>query len=776
MVADTFTIVQIVPEMDEGGVEGETLDFAIYLARQGFRSIVISGGGRLVALLEANGVEHLLWKHIGSKNLHCLPYIPKLRKFLVTEKVDILHLRSRLPAWIAYLAWKTMDSQQRPALVTSFHGFYSVNSYSTIMTKGERVIAVSGVIQSHILENYSIDRSKISLIHGGYDSTVFDPRNVTKERVEKLKHTWGIESYVGPIIMLPGRLSSWKGQDVFIEALIQIKDINFLALCVGDIAENSSFTKRLQERISADGLDGKIKLVGHCDDMPAALSMADLVVSASSSQPEAFGKVAIEAMAMAKPIIATSHGGSLETVVDNETGWLVEPSNPKALASILRAVIENKDQLPRIGETGKAWVEKHFTAERMCEKTLDLYHQLIDEKKRRELGDILSIVQMLPELDSGGVERGTLEIGKYLADNQHRSFVISGGGRLVSQLEEEGSRHLNWQVGSKSPLILKYFFPLRRFLKNEKIDVLHLRSRMPAWVGYIVWKSLPKKERPALVTTFHGFYSVNSYSAIMTKGTAIIAISKSIEQHIKNAYGVKHGIELIFRGVDKEKFDPVSVSESRIERFRQAWQLPGDKPVIMLPGRLTRLKGQDLFIRALSLLQNSQYQAVLVGDTEDNPGFTDELFDLIQNLGLDKNCFMVGHCDDMPAALMLADIVVSASSNEPEAFGRTTIEAMAMGKPVIATAHGGSLETVTPGKTGWLVTPGVAQDLARAMEEALSSPETMIRYGTAGKEAVNSKFTMKTMCDRTMVLYRKLISSNRPHAKHLETSSSLKPS
>ena len=193
-----------------------------------------------------------------------------------------------------------------------------------------------------------------------------------------------------------------------------------------------------------------------------------LPVSASSSQPEAFGKVAIEAMAMAKPIIATSHGGSLETVVDNETGWLVEPSNPKALASNLREVIENKDQLPRIGETGKAWVEKHFTAERMCEKTLDLYHQLIDEKKRSALGDILSVVQMLPELDSGGVERGTLEIGKYLADNQHRSFVISGGGRLVSQLEEEGSRHINWQVGSKSPLILKYFFPLRRFLKMKK--------------------------------------------------------------------------------------------------------------------------------------------------------------------------------------------------------------------------------------------------------------------------------------------------------------------
>lgn len=757
MVADKFTVVQIVPEMDEGGVEGETLDFAVYLAQQGHRSIIISGGGRLVPQLEKNGVEHLLWKHVGSKNQKCLKYIPKLRQFLIKEKVDILHLRSRLPAWIGYLAWKTIDDQQKPSLVTSFHGFYSVNSYSTIMTKGERVIAVSGIIRDHILDNYDINRANLRLIHGGYDEALFNPAEVSDKRVAELREAWEIPKSDKPIIMLPGRLTSWKGQDVFIDALIQIKDLDFLAVCVGDIEENSSFTKKLSERIKIHGLEEKIKLAGHCDDMPAALTIADLVVSASSSQPEAFGKVAIEAMAMSKPIIATAHGGSLETVKDNETGWLVEPSNPDAMAQKLRDVLEHKEQLPIIGAEGKRWVAKQFTAGRMCEKTLELYQQLLAEKEQRRSGEILSVVQMLPELESGGVERGTLEIGKYLADNNHRSFVISGGGRMVKQLEEEGSHHIAWKVGSKSPMTLKYMLPLRKMLKKEKIDILHLRSRMPAWVGYIVWKTLPKNNRPVLVTTFHGFYSVNSYSAIMTKGVGIIAISKSIKQHIKQAYGVTKGVELIFRGVDKEKFDPSKVTEERIARYRRDWQVAEDKTIIMLPGRLTRLKGQDVFIRALSKLKNDNYQALMVGDIEDNPNFTGELTDLIVSLGLENNISMVGHCDDMPAALMLADIVVSASSNEPEAFGRTTIEAMAMGKPVIATAHGGSLETVTPGRTGWLVTPGDADELAHALDDALISPQTMAVYGLAGKEAVNSTFSMNNMCEKTVALYRKLI-------------------
>ena len=761
MVAGKLTIIQIVPEMDEGGVEGETLDFAIYLAKHGHRSIVISGGGRLVSQLEQNGVVHVQWKDIGAKSLSCLKYIPKLRRYLIEEKADILHLRSRLPAWIGYLAWKFLDVPSRPALITSFHGFYSINSYSTIMTKGERVIAVSKVIQDHILQNYPVSPTKIRLIHGGYDSDAFDPHNIAQERLDRLKEKWRIADEKRTIIMLPGRLTSWKGQDVFIDALIQIKELNFLALCVGDTTENSAFTKRLKEKISAHSLNDQVKLVGHCQDMPAALTIADLVISASSSQPEAFGKVAIEAMAMAKPIIATRHGGSLETVKEGETGWFVEPSDAGDLADTLRNVLPDQEGLREIGRKGRRWVQQNFTALRMCEKTIELYHQILEEKAQRSAGRILSVLQMLPELESGGVERGTLEIGKYLADNKHRSFVVSGGGRLVKQLVDEGSQHIQWDVGAKSPFTLRHIIPLRRFLKNEQIDVLHLRSRMPAWIGYFAWRTLPKRQRPVLVTTFHGFYSVNSYSAIMTKGTGIIAISKSIEEHIKEEYGISRNISLIYRGVDKEVFDPEVVSKARMERYQRSWQLEQDKLIIMLPARLTRLKGQDVLIKALALMKNQNYQALLVGDLQENPGYTAELKKIIGQLGLDDKVAMVGHCDDMPAALMLADVVISASSREPEAFGRITIEAMAMGKAVIATAHGGSLETITPNRTGWLVKPGNPEELAKALDNALADPERLRQFGLAGRALVSSKFSMKKMCSKTTSLYQKLFTVYR---------------
>ncbi|NNK93250.1 MAG: glycosyltransferase, partial [Desulfobacterales bacterium] len=625
-------------------------------------------------------------------------------------------------------------------------------------TKGERVIAVSRVIKDHILSNYDVNPTTLELIHGGYDPLAFDPDNVTENRVNQLREKWGIADDGQVVIMLPGRLTSWKGQDVFITALGSIADLSFTALCVGDTEDNPSFTRKLRERIASLGLSNKVKLVGHCQDMPAALKLADLVVSASSSQPEAFGKVAIEAMAMAKPIIATKHGGSLETILDNETGWLVEPSNPAALADVLRNVVTDKARLTNTGQKGRTWVQEQFTAQRMCEKTVDLYTSLLDQKSKRKTKEILSVVQLLPELDSGGVERGTLEMGKYLAEHHHRSFVISGGGRLVNQLITEGSHHIPWKIGAKNPSVLKYIFSLRRLLINEQIDILHLRSRMPAWIGYLTWKTLPKDSRPTLITTFHGFYSVNKYSAIMTKGMGIIAVSNSIEKHIRENYQFKNGIKLIFRGVDKDTFNPENVTESRLAELREQWGLSDDgRTVIMLPGRLTSWKGQDVFIDALGSIADLSFTALCVGDTEDNPSFTKQLRERITSLGLSNKIKLVGHCQDMPAALKLADLVVSASSSQPEAFGRTTIEAMAMGKAVIATAHGGSLETVKPGQSGWLVNPGDADGLARALNEALASPEKLVRYGSAGKEIANKTFTTKSMCEKTISYYRELI-------------------
>lgn len=762
MAADKLTVVQVLPELDEGGVEGETLDLAIFLAQNGHRSVVISGGGRLVPQLESHGCHHVLWPHIGEKSLRCLKYVPRLRKFLCEERVDILHLRSRLPAWIGYLAWKFLPEDMRPSLITTFHGFYSVNSYSRIMTKGERVAAVSETIKQHIIDNYRIDPKKISLIHGGFDVGAFAPEAVAVERIDRLRRLWLSESNGGPVIVLPGRLTQWKGQDLFVESLSRIRESKFSCLIIGDTEENISFTKRLREQVKHHQLQGKVHLVGHCNDMPAALMLADVVVSASSTQPEAFGKVAIEAMAMGKPVVATAHGGSLETVIPGVTGWLVPPLNAQAMADAVSEALDDPQRTRRMGEAGRRWVGERFTAKAMCDKTLALYQEVHEQRRLSKRRDRVTVMQLLPELNSGGVERGTVEMGRYLVRNGHRSLVVSGGGRLVEQLREEGSHHFKKNIGSKSPIALMHIWPLRRLMKQYQVDVLHLRSRMPAWIGYAAWLSLPRHKRPLLITTFHGFYSVNAYSAIMAKGDGVIAVSASIKRHILEKYKRQDQVRLIFRGVDAQSFAPHLVAEERVAALAEAWNVDRSRPILMLPGRLTRLKGQEFFLQSLLHVRNRDYLALLVGDIQDNPGYTAELQSFIGKNHLGTRVRLVGHCSDMPAAFSLADVVLSTSSIEPEAFGRTTVEAMAMGKPVIATAHGGSLETVVPGENGWLVQPSDPVALAAAIDDALALDVAKLRrIGENGRERVAEKFTAQAMCEQTLAFYFDLLAMHR---------------
>jgi glycosyltransferase involved in cell wall biosynthesis len=366
---------------------------------------------------------------------------------------------------------------------------------------------------------------------------------------------------------------------------------------------------------------------------------------------------------------------------------------------------------------------------------------------------------MVPELDSGGVERGTLEIGRYLIQHGHRSIVISGGGRLVGQLESEGSEHLLWEVGKKSPMTLRFVPRLKKFLSQQKVDILHLRSRVPAWVGYLAWKNMPEHARPRLVTTFHGFYSVNRYSAVMANGEKVIAISEVIKQHIIDNYNIPPArIEMIHRGFDQAKFTPSSVTGEEVEYWVKKWNLAEERPpVIMLPGRLTRLKGHDVFINALKIIEDLHWQALCVGDFDEKSGYFNELQQALRDLQINKRVMFVGHCDNMPVAYKLSDIVVSATSTKPEAFGRIAVEALAMERPVIASAQGGSMETVLPGKTGWLVEPKDPGSLADALREAILHPDICRKYGESGRNWVLENFTTEKMCHKTVELYRCLI-------------------
>jgi glycosyltransferase involved in cell wall biosynthesis len=371
----------------------------------------------------------------------------------------------------------------------------------------------------------------------------------------------------------------------------------------------------------------------------------------------------------------------------------------------------------------------------------------------------IKVIQMLPELEEGGVEQGTLELGEYLAKNGHTSMVISQGGRMVPQLEKEGSSHITFRyIGEKSPRPLMYIIPLRQFLIKERVDILHLRSRVPAWVGYLVWKSLPVKKRPKLVTTFHGFYSINKYSEVMAKGEKVIAVSKIVAEHITNTYRVSpKKIVVIPRGFDEKRFNPDKVSDDRIRALKKHWSLLNSTlPVIIFPARLTRLKGHDLFLKSIARLTHLPWMAVCVGDIDEKSSYTALIKNMLFNLKLENRIRLVGHCDDMPAALRLSDVVISTSKS-PESFGRTVVEAQAMGKPVIAPAHGGSLETVLDKKTGWLFKPGDSEALTNVLMHVISDKGLRESVGELGRKWVTENFTSKKMCKETVDLYRLML-------------------
>ncbi|MDH4134826.1 MAG: glycosyltransferase family 4 protein, partial [Gammaproteobacteria bacterium] len=309
----------------------------------------------------------------------------------------------------------------------------------------------------------------------------------------------------------------------------------------------------------------------------------------------------------------------------------------------------------------------------------------------------LTVVQMLPALESGGVEKGTLEVGKYLVDNGHRSMVISAGGRMVAQLEREGSEHVAWPVGAKRFSTLGYISKVRELLAREKPDILHLRSRLPAWIGYRAWKGLPAATRPHLVTTVHGPYTPGWYSSVMVRGERVIAISQMIHQYILKNYPWVDPkiIRDIPRGVSPIAYPHgYTPSAEWLAAWRAQYPELAGKYVITLPARLTRWKGQEDLIKAIAGLKRRGLPAhgVLVGDAHPKKQYyANELRAQVHAAGLEGHFTFTGHRGDVKEIMAVSDVVLSLSL-DPEAFGRVSLEALTLGKPVAAYDHGGVAE------------------------------------------------------------------------------------
>lgn len=364
----------------------------------------------------------------------------------------------------------------------------------------------------------------------------------------------------------------------------------------------------------------------------------------------------------------------------------------------------------------------------------------------------LTVLQVLPALQSGGVERGTLEVGKYLVEHGHRSLVISAGGRLVEQLEREGSEHFTWDIGKKSLWTLRLIPRLRRFLIENKVDILHVRSRMPAWICYLAWKGMNPNTRPHFVTTVHGPYSVNTYSAVMTKGERVIVISEMIREYVLENYpGTDPSkLRLIYRGVSPTSFPyGHKPDQTWLENWYAEFPQTAGMKLLTLPARITRWKGQEDFIELLARLKDSHQNVhgLIVGETKQGKSrFLDELKSKAGEFGVPDRLTFTGHRSDLREIMAISSIVLSLS-REPEAFGRTTIEALSMGIPVIGYGHGGVGEQLAAIEPEGAVQAGDIASLARKTMDWLASPPRI--------KSQNS-FTQEKMLSLTLNVYREL--------------------
>lgn len=364
----------------------------------------------------------------------------------------------------------------------------------------------------------------------------------------------------------------------------------------------------------------------------------------------------------------------------------------------------------------------------------------------------LTVVQVLPALEAGGVERGTLEVGRALAAAGHRSLVISAGGRLVAQLTREGSEHVQWPVGRKSPLTLRFVPRLRRLLEQEGVDILHARSRLPAWVAMLAWRGMPAARRPRFVTTVHGLHSVNAYSAVMTRGERVICVSETARQYVLDNYPdvPDERLQVIPRGVDREYWTPAfAPDDAWLARWRAHCPVPAGRRVLTLPGRVTRRKGHAALVELLARLtaDGLDVHGLVVGPVPPKRRrYRADLAARARELGVADRITFTGGRDDMREIYAVSDLVL-ALSDRPEAFGRTVLEGLSLGRPVLGWSLGGVGEQLESLYPAGAVPHGDMDALAARARRLLDEPPPV---------PADHPYTLDAMLEATLALYGKL--------------------
>ena len=379
----------------------------------------------------------------------------------------------------------------------------------------------------------------------------------------------------------------------------------------------------------------------------------------------------------------------------------------------------------------------------------------------------LKVLQVIPKLGYGGAETGCYDIAHYLPENDCGSFIVTSGGELLKFIDKKKVKIIKLPVHSKNPLIIFInFLALVAIILVKNISIVHARSRAPAWSCLLAAKITGRK----FVTTFHGTYNFNNkikkfYNSVMVRSDLIIAGSNFIFSHIKDNYtkylNAKKKLLVIFRGINVDYFDPTTKLDSDEKKLLKKWQIEKDKKIILLPGRLTGWKGQEVFIEAINLvnieLGYEAFYAVILGSDQGRDLYKKKLIRITEQHRLNNQVKFIDHCNDMALAYKVSDIVISASI-EPEAFGRVAVEAQSMEKPIIASDIGGSNETIIDEKTGFLFESNNAKSLSKKSLKVLSMDETLLQsIGKEGRKNIIQKFNVEKMCFSTYSEYKRIL-------------------
>lgn len=370
------------------------------------------------------------------------------------------------------------------------------------------------------------------------------------------------------------------------------------------------------------------------------------------------------------------------------------------------------------------------------------------------------ILQIIPALGAGGAEQGCIDVAAALVKAGAHSIVVSNGGNRVPELARIGAQHISLPVDSKNPIVMwRNIGRIKALIRKHNVDIVHARSRAPAWSA---WRACQGTDAH-FMTTCHAPYNISGkskklYNSSIAQGELVIAISNFVAQYLKKNYNLDDSkIRIIHRGIPVEKFHPTAVTPDRMISLTQSWRIPDSANIVMLPGRLTRWKGHHVLIDAMKILARKDIFCVIIGADQGRTEYRKELENAIAEKELGTQVRIVEHCNDMPAAYMLATVVVSAST-DPEGFGRIPAEAQAMGRPIIATDHGGAQETIARGETGWLIPHSDPHALAVAIEEALSlDPMQRAMLATRSMSHIAANFTREIMVNKTLDVYEELL-------------------